>query len=142
MILEAMASGGDGSSIPARIREWGNPDADAFNYWLAWGLELRQEYNLAAEVLKKPVTDPKYASLAERLGARLAAELGDRAGADARFGAIAAKAEGVLKTSNAVEWARALDRLGDPQKAVSVLKSEGAIAAPGQEGDEARLLAA
>ena len=56
--------------------------------------------------------------------------------------AIAAKAEGVLKTSNAIEWARALGEFGDPRKAVSVLKSEGALEALGRDGDAARVLAA
>lgn len=142
VILEALASGGDAAAIPGRIREWGNPDDDGFRYWLAWSLEHRQEFELAAEVLKKPIEDAGFASLAERLRARLAAELGNRADAEARFAAIAAKADGDLKVSNAVEWARALDRFGDKEKAVSVLKSEGALDAPGPEGDAARILAA
>ena len=142
VILEAMASSGDASGIRARISEWGNPDVDAFNYWLAWSLERRQEYAQAVQMLKKPMSDPEYASLAERLRARLAVEIGDRADAEARFAAIASKAEGALKVSNAVEWARALDGFGEPQKAVSVLKSEGAAAAPGPDGDSARVLAA
>ena len=142
VILEALASGGEAAAIPGRISDWGNPEGDGFRYWLAWSLEHRQEYALAAEMLKKPMAAPEYALLAERLRARLAAELGDRADADARFAAIAAKAEGPLKVSNAVEWARALDGFGDPRKAVSVLKSEGAVAASGAEGDAARVLAA
>ena len=142
VILEAMASSGDASGIPARISEWGNPDVDGFNYWLAWALEQRQEFEIAYQVLKKPIVDPDFASLAERLRARLASELSKRESAEQRFAAIAAKAEGADKVSNAVEWARALDRFGDPQKAVSVLKSEGAVDASCPEGDRARILAA
>ena len=142
VVLEAMARGGDASGIPARIVEWGNPEDDGFRYWMAWALEARQEYAQSALMLKAPFASPDYAPLAERLGAKLAVELGDRADAEARFAAMAAKASGSLKTSNAVEWARALDRFGDAKKALSVLKSEGALAAPGAEGDEARLLAA
>jgi len=74
--------------------------------------------------------------------ARLSTERGDRAGAESRFAAIASKAAGDVKVSNAVEWARALAGFGDPQKAVATLKSEGALDAPGPEGDAARLLAA
>ena len=142
VILEAMASSGDASGIPARISEWGNPDVDGLNYWLAWALESRQEYAQAMEMLKKPISDPEYTSLAERLRAKLATELGNRANAEKRFAEIAAKADGDLKVSNAVDWAYALDRFGDPQKALSVLKSEGAIDASGPEGDRARILAA
>ena len=142
VILEAMSSSGDVWGIPARMREWGNPEDDGFRYWLAWSLEQRQEYAPAVLMLKKPIADPAYTMLAERLRARLAAKLGKRADAEARFAAIAEKAEGDVKVSNAVDWARALEGFGEHQAAVSVLKTHGAVAAVGPAGDEARLLAA
>ena len=143
VILEAMSAAGEVAGVPARISAWGDPQGEGFRYWRAWALERQGAASAARAALNEVAfTNTVYVKLAERLQARIAVALDDRADAEARFKALGAGSKGESKTENAMEWARALVRFKDDAAAVAVLKSEGALAASGAAGDEARLLAA
>ena len=142
VLLEALAREGRDGEILARLDDWGDPPGEGFRYWRIWALDRTQQPRNAQRLAAVPFADPVYAVLADRLSARIATELRDRAGAERLFRKVAAATNESVKAANAVEWARALDGFGDAAAARVVLKDEGAVDAAGEAGDEARLLAA
>lgn len=142
--LEALAGANEAAGILARLEAWTDATGDSFRYWKAWALVASNRGAEAAQVLKTPFEDLRLSVLALRLQARIAASTGDRASATDYFGKASAAlvSNATARVENAVEWAQALDAFEAPKEALEVLRGEGAVAAAGSRGDEARLLSA
>ena len=142
--LEALAGAGLIDEMLARLQAWPDAKDEGFRYWRAWANARGGKSDAARTLLSDPFTATSYVVRSRRLVARLEADAGNAAAADAAY---ARAAEALAKdptgrAENAIEWAQAKARLGDPTGALAVLKKEGARELPGPIGDTARLLAA
>ncbi len=142
--LEALAGAERADEMLSRLDAWQDATGEGFRYWRAWANLRSGKADVARTLLAAPFTTGAYPVLARRLLARLEADAGNAAAADAAYAEAAAAL--VLdigaRTENAVEWARAKTRFGDAAGALALLKKEVERETPGPAGDEARLLAA
>ena len=142
--LEALAGEGRTGEMLSRLDSWGDSRGEGFAYWRAWASARSGKVDAARKLLSGKFAAPAYRTLAARLAARVESDAGNAAAADAAFAEASAMmpSNGVERVENAVEWARSKAKFGDPAGGLALLDREGALAAKGEPGDEARLLAA
>ena len=142
--LEALAGAGRAGEMLSTLGSWPDATGEGFRYWRAWASVACGKAAEARGLLAKPFAERPYAALALRLAARVEAEAGSVAAADAAYArAAAALATDVRsRAENAAEWARFKWRAGDAAGALALLRREGAPSATGPAGDEARILEA
>ncbi|MGN0853021.1 MAG: tol-pal system YbgF family protein [Kiritimatiellia bacterium] len=141
--VEALAREGKAHELVALLRQWPAGTNELFRYWLAWGLARDHQGEEARHLLAAPFKEAATQALAWRLLARLQAESGDRAGAEAAFRQAAALLRGSAEgAENAVEWAQTRESAGDVKGALEILAAEKAMEAPGAAGESAQLLGA
>lgn len=142
--LEALAGAGQADELLACLDAWPDAQGEGFRYWRAWANVRGGKSEAARTLLADAFAEASYTRLARRLAARLEAEAGHAAAADAAYqrAAEALPKDAPERLDNALEWAQAKARLGDPAGALAVLKKEGVRDAAGATGDAARLFAA
>ncbi len=143
--LEALSRVRRPSDMLERLDSWNEDDAgEGLKYWRAWALVSSAKYEEARQILSGSFTNSMYNVLIPQLLARLETRAGNRIEAEKFYKAVSSGSgtNSVLRTSNAIDWSRALVSFSDDKAALHVLVSEKAVGDDSPSGDAARILAA